>query len=51
MDTATPPPAIAVRTNAVLAWIEAWMPVLVLIGAGLCLPLFGDSYLGVIGTT
>ena len=26
------------------------MPVLVLIVAGLCLPLFGDSYLGVIGT-
>jgi branched-chain amino acid transport system permease protein len=26
------------------------MSVLVLIGAGLCLPLFGDSYLGVIGT-
>jgi ABC-type branched-subunit amino acid transport system permease subunit len=50
MDTATPPPAIAVRTNAVLAWIEAWMPVLVLIVAGLSLPLFGDSYLGVIGT-
>ena len=50
MDPATPPPAIAVRTNAVLAWIEAWMPVLVLIGAGLSLPLFGDSYLGVIGT-
>jgi len=50
MDTATPPPVIAVRTNAFLAWIEAWMPVLVLIGAGLSLPLFGDSYLGVIGT-
>jgi len=50
MDTVTTPPAVTVRPDTVGARIEFWMPVLVLLIAGLCLPLFGDSYLGVIGT-
>jgi ABC-type branched-subunit amino acid transport system ATPase component/ABC-type branched-subunit amino acid transport system permease subunit len=33
-----------------LARLEALAPMLVLVIAGACLPLFGDSYLGVIGT-
>ena len=50
MDTATAPPAIAAPARGAAARLEFWMPSLVLLAAGLALPLFGDSYLGVIGT-
>ena len=50
MDTATAPPAIAAPARSAAARLEFWMPSLVLLAAGLVLPLFGDSYLGVIGT-
>jgi len=49
-DIAASPPVVAPPGGGLLARLEAWMPVLVLVVAGLCLPLFGDSYLGVIGT-
>jgi ABC-type branched-subunit amino acid transport system ATPase component/ABC-type branched-subunit amino acid transport system permease subunit len=48
MNDATPTSSQVARSG--LARLEAWMPVLVLLVAGLVLPLFGDSYLGVIGT-
>jgi branched-chain amino acid transport system ATP-binding protein/branched-chain amino acid transport system permease protein len=47
-DTATSPASIGQAGG--LAKLEAWMPILVLLIAGGALPLFGDSYFGVIGT-
>ena len=47
-DTATSPASIA-RAGG-LARLEAWMPIMVLLIAGAALPLYGDSYFGVIGT-
>ena len=47
-DLATSPAPIAAKGG--LARLEALAPVLVLLIAGACLPLFDDSYLGVIGT-
>ena len=49
MNDAATSPAPAVQAG-VLARVEAWMPVLVLVIAGGALPLLGDSYIGVIGT-
>jgi ABC-type branched-subunit amino acid transport system ATPase component/ABC-type branched-subunit amino acid transport system permease subunit len=48
MNDGTPTSSQVARSG--LARLEAWIPVLVLLVAGLVLPLFGDSYLGVIGT-
>jgi len=45
--------AVSPARNAPLGWLarlEALAPTLVLVIAGACLPLFEDSYLGVIGT-
>ena len=47
-DLATSPAPVAAKGG--LARLEALAPVLVLLIAGACLPLFDDSYLGVIGT-
>jgi branched-chain amino acid transport system permease protein len=47
-DLATSPAPVALKGG--LARLEALAPVLVLLIAGACLPLFDDSYLGVIGT-
>ena len=44
------PPVVARQAGGFAAGLEAWLPVLVLIVAGAGLPLFGDSYLGVIAT-
>jgi ABC-type branched-subunit amino acid transport system ATPase component/ABC-type branched-subunit amino acid transport system permease subunit len=50
MDTVVTPAAATGQTGGLVSRIEAWAPILVLAAAGLSLPLFGDSYLGVIGT-
>jgi branched-chain amino acid transport system permease protein len=47
-DTATSPTTVARKSG--LARLEAWLPILVLVIAGGLLPLYGDSYFGVIGT-